>query len=469
MSEATQIDYGSHAPVAGVIDYGSHVATGAEETKALPSVPRQIMTSIQNQAKGLFETVHAAFDPRAQAEMGDRIVGAQLHEWNRAKENYAKGDYLGAVTGALGAAVPILGPMINQTADKLATPGQRAEGATDLAVPLLLGGASAFAPEAGAIAEGAGNAARAQVGPLLKGTNPLLHPLKVLPDIYNAGQAVIEGGKQGLADYQYSQTPKGPSARYAGPPPVPSELPELTPIQADLPSGRRPGGFQNQQAQTPKGPSAPSELDVIAKDLGAKNYSEADAATKRVADAIKLGKERTAAARAPQATEKPAVVDISPQVAPKTPAEVPAGKEAPPSDLTQKLNDLLRKVKIEGGFDPDKPLGEVKGGRYLAKFDEGGGEAPVIQSQLRKPTSGVEPANPSLIAKDIGQKLAGRITVEQFDSMAKNPKALAVITRQYGVEADPDLIAMIRRRIKAKTADVPSNSVISIADLMRTK
>ncbi len=146
----------------------------------------------------------------------------------------------------------------------------------------------------------------------------------------------------------------------------------------------------------------------------------------------------------------------------------PIPRPADPA-ITTKLNDLLRKVKIEGGFDPDKPLGEVRGGRYLAKFDEGGGEAPVIQSQLRKPTSGVEPANPSLIAKDIGEKLAGRITVEQFDSMSKNPKALAVITRQYGVEADPDLIAMIRRRIKAKTADVPSNAVISIADLMRTK
>ncbi len=186
-----------------------------------------------------------------------------------------------------------------------------------------------------------------------------------------------------------------------------------------------------------------------------------------------------ASAPAPQAPRDPSYYGVGnepntpvrPPIAEK-PTEAPreTPKEAPPSDLTQKLNDLLRKVKIEGGFDPDRPLGEVKGGRYLAKFDEGGGEAPVIQSQLRKPTSGVEPANPSLIAKDIGEKLAGRITVEQFDSMSKNPKALAVITRQYGVEADPDLIAMIRRRIKAKTGDVLKNtSVISIADLMRTK
>ncbi len=140
-----------------------------------------------------------------------------------------------------------------------------------------------------------------------------------------------------------------------------------------------------------------------------------------------------ASAPAPQAPRDPSYYGVGnepntpvrPPIAEK-PTEAPAPKEAPPSDLTQKLNDLLRKVKIEGGFDPDKPLGEVKGGRYLAKFDEGGGEAPVIQSQLRKPTSGVEPANPSLIAKDIGEKLAGRITVEQ---QGQNAGAFLVAAR----------------------------------------
>jgi len=139
-----------------------------------------------------------------------------------------------------------------------------------------------------------------------------------------------------------------------------------------------------------------------------------------------------------------------------------------PHALGKKLEDLLRQVKIDAGLNPDLPLGEVKGGRYLAKFDEGGGEAPVIQSQLRKATStSTEPANPSLIAKDIGEKLAGRITTEQFDSMSRNLKALAVITRQYGIEPDQALIKMIRRRIAAKSSEVTGPTMISIADLMK--
>ena len=250
--------------------------------------------------------------------------------------------------------------------------------------------------------------------------------------------------------------------------------------------------FESAPVEAP--PPAPNPiLDRIAQGMGGKDFKslspEGQATVQRVANNLETGA-ATEATKATKATPR----DIAP-IEWRTPEEIAAAAkpaEAPmpessdvgihggventpiprPTDpgLSGKLNDLLRKLKIEAGDNPDLPTGEVKGGRYLAKFDEGGGEAPVIQSQLRKATStSTAPANPSLIAKDIGQKLAGRITVEQFDSMSKNPKALAVITRQYGVEPDKALISMIRRRIKAKTGDVASNSVISIADLMRTK
>ncbi len=135
-------------------------------------------------------------------------------------------------------------------------------------------------------------------------------------------------------------------------------------------------------------------------------------------------------------------------------------------DLTQKLQDLLRREKIKAGLDPDLPLGEVKGGRYLNKFDEGSNEG-VIQSQERKPYSTAEPANPGLIAKDLGDRFAGKMTVEQFDKPATQAGLKIVLQRQYGVEADPAMLKAIRRRIAAKTSEVKQPSTINISDLMK--
>jgi len=418
--------------------------------KELPGVPEQVMTSIQNQAKGLFETIHGIFDPRAAVKQGDEMLGAQLHEWDRAKENYAKGDYLGAVTGALGAAVPIIGPLINRTADKLATPGQRAEGATDIALPFLLGKAG---PAVGEAASAVGDIASSAASKVAE--------MATKPSVVKAAGTAAGG----IAGHLAGESLGIPYAGYAGAyigrkvgaelsksigkakAPIPESAPvEATPPDIPVPEGVDPKVWEALP------PAMQEQLRL--KTSGASTSSRS--------------------APAPQAPRDPSYYGVGsepntpvrPPLAEK-PAEAPA-KPAENADLTGKLNDLLRKEKIKAGLDPDLPLGEVKGGRYLAKFDEGGGEAPVIQSQLRKPTStSTEPANPSLIAKDIGEKLAGRITTEQFDSMSKNPKALAVITRQYGIEPDAALIKMIRRRIAAKSSEVTAPTTISIADLMK--
>lgn len=197
-------------------------------------------------------------------------------------------------------------------------------------------------------------------------------------------------------------------------------------------------------------------------------------------------------AEVPTKAAPPAPIPVRPPLAPKPLTTVPAETAAPirpplsplpePTDvgihggventpqpdsgLTEAINKLKRDWAIKMGDDPNLPFGEMKGGRYQAKFDEGS-KAPVVQSELRKPQSTAEPANPMRIAKDIGEKLAGRITTEQFDSMSNNPKALAVITRQYGVEPDVALIAAIRRRIAAKSSEVTSPQTINISDLMK--
>ncbi len=145
----------------------------------------------------------------------------------------------------------------------------------------------------------------------------------------------------------------------------------------------------------------------------------------------------------PPLAPKPAVVDISEQVAPK---------EAPPSDLTQKLNELLRKVKIEGGFDPDRPLGEVKGGRYPNRF--AGDDSPIINSaEQRTSGSNLPVANPGMVAKNIADKISDKVSVEMFDKIMKNPNGVRVLgaLQQEGYVPDTEVIAMIRRRLMKRT------------------
>lgn len=67
----------------------------------------------------------------------------------------------------------------------------------------------------------------------------------------------------------------------------------------------------------------------------------------------------------------------------------------PEADLSTRLADLLRSEKIKGGFDPDRPLGEVAHGKYPARF--GGDDSPVIHSEFRKAGSTAKVANPDLL------------------------------------------------------------------------
>jgi len=80
----------------------------------------------------------------------------------------------------------------------------------------------------------------------------------------------------------------------------------------------------------------------------------------------------------------------------KAPAAAAPAADAGPvtaENLTDRLSNLLRDSKTAGGFDPDVPLGEVRGGQYLNRF--GGSDSPVIDSSKRRVDSTAAVANPS--------------------------------------------------------------------------
>ncbi len=438
---ATPNDWGD-SPVASAVvaqpnDWGDHPASQATDTKSLPDVPTQVMTSIQNQAKGLFETIHAAFDPRAQVELGDKIVGAQLHEWDRAKENYHKGDYLGAITGALGAAVPILGPMINQSADKLATPGQRAEGVTDIALPLLLG-------KAGGLAEEASAKGGSLVAPIAKGTAAAIPDIPIFPRSVGDFVKPFRAGAGGFRNARDAQAAQDVAALRTAQPsaPYPTEMLGANPTP-EPPSLRvaRPGAPQPEIRVAQPAEATPIRPETVTVEPEARwDPSTLPPDPIKSTEAFRKGLEdlRNRRASTPESRKEPPA------------SETP--KEAPPSDLTQKLNDLLRKEKIKGGFDPDRPLGEVKGGRYPNRF--AGDDSPVINSaEQRTSGSNLPVANPGMVAKNLADKLGGKVSVEMFDKIIKNPAGVRTLgaLQQEGYVPDSEVIAMVRRRLMKKT------------------
>ncbi len=117
-----------------------------------------------------------------------------------------------------------------------------------VAYPLMaLHGGLTDAP--GAFVKGAGKAAGNEVGPFLRGVNPLEHPLAVLPDLINAVKRTFQGGMEGVKDYRTLQDiremakPKPMSgsptmgrfdpSQYGPPParpPAPSGYPSIKPI-----------------------------------------------------------------------------------------------------------------------------------------------------------------------------------------------------------------------------------------------
>lgn len=98
----------------------------------------------------------------------------------------------------------------------------------------------------GAIVAGVRGATRAaadQVRPLLSGVNPLEHPLKILPDLYDAGTSVAKGAREGIRDYRLNllKGTTGNPVWGGNPEPQPNQLADLSPIPGNLPSGRVPG------------------------------------------------------------------------------------------------------------------------------------------------------------------------------------------------------------------------------------
>lgn len=93
-------------------------------------------------------------------------------------------------------------------------------------------------------------------------------------------------------------------------------------------------------------------------------------------------------------------------------------KSAAPVSLDEKLTALLQKVRAESGADPDLHLGELKGGRYPARF--GGADSPVIHSELRKAGSTAEVANPGLLLP----KTEFIESLPDSSPLRHNPKAL---------------------------------------------
>ncbi len=122
---------------------------GFQVEKQLPSVPEQIGHSLMNQAKGMFDVISSLVgDPATNLAKGEAAFDAQTQQWEKAKSEYKAGNYGNALHRALAAFVPGVGPSLENAAEKLQTPGQRAEGATDILAPIVLGAAVKGAPKA---------------------------------------------------------------------------------------------------------------------------------------------------------------------------------------------------------------------------------------------------------------------------------------------------------------------------------
>ncbi len=159
------INYGAavEAPVAAApIDYGAHSETSSQQ--ALAQVGAGAVHSIAGQAKGMFDTLSSLVDPHMGQKIGDSLIDAQVDQWNKAKEEYKQGNYGNAFRRGLGAAIPLLGPLIENSSEKLTSgdPSKVGEGAMDLAGPMLLVKAAQRAPEiAGAVRDQVGSAVNA--------------------------------------------------------------------------------------------------------------------------------------------------------------------------------------------------------------------------------------------------------------------------------------------------------------------
>lgn len=103
----------------------------------------------------------------------------------------------------LASLLPIIGPAAAHAGEDFSA-GQYGQGsahALEALAPYLhdtIGPGAAFT-------RGAGSTALGEVGPFLRGVNPLEHPLAVLPDLINAVKNTFRGGMKGVGDYNTLQ------------------------------------------------------------------------------------------------------------------------------------------------------------------------------------------------------------------------------------------------------------------------
>lgn len=158
-ADISKID-GGHPLTDADITAHDQAGTPKSTGETLTAIGSGFLQSVGHQAKGMFDTLSSLVDPHMAQKIGDAAIDAQIDQWHQAKAEYAKGNYGAALTRGLGAAVPFIGPLINNTANKLATgdPEKIGEGVGDVAAPILLIKAAEAAPEvAAAVREHVGN------------------------------------------------------------------------------------------------------------------------------------------------------------------------------------------------------------------------------------------------------------------------------------------------------------------------
>jgi hypothetical protein len=130
-----------------------------------PSAPQQIVNSLINFGNGIYQLpvsmLPPALTPGATDPGGIRnwiptvaqnIYDAQAAQGQKAVDEYKQGNYANAARRALAAAVPVVGPFIESTAEKATTGGRPWEAAADVALaavgPKVLSGGARLAGSA---------------------------------------------------------------------------------------------------------------------------------------------------------------------------------------------------------------------------------------------------------------------------------------------------------------------------------
>lgn len=149
-------------PAAG----GLSIARSEPLPEDTPGALDQIGTSIKNQASGLYNVLMSPFSESSRKTIAQGIIQAHKEQYQKAKDAYDKGDYAGMVEHTLGTIVPLVGPLIENTAEKATEGGRPYEAATDLLLGPLISKGLEFAP--GAVSGAAGAVSRAAESPLTR-------------------------------------------------------------------------------------------------------------------------------------------------------------------------------------------------------------------------------------------------------------------------------------------------------------